>query len=225
MPSPRSRRGRRERAFLLRIEDIDTARCREEFVDAIFEDLHWLGLDWEEPVLRQSARGDAYRAALDRLDALGLTYPCFCTRKEIASEIARAIEAPQGPDGPVYPGTCRHLPREERDEKIAAGLAYALRLDVCEGRRTDRSARLRGIGCRPQGRVRRHRREPAAVRRHRAGEEGHAGGLSPRRRGRRRRPGRDPGHPRQTICSRRPMCSFCCRRCWICRRPATPITA
>jgi glutamyl-Q tRNA(Asp) synthetase len=96
--------------FLLRIEDIDTARCREAFVGAIFEDLHWLGLTWEEPVLRQSARGDAYHAALDELERLGLLYPCFCTRKEIADEIARAATAPHGPDGPIYPGTCRHLP-------------------------------------------------------------------------------------------------------------------
>ncbi|MEI9885674.1 MAG: tRNA glutamyl-Q(34) synthetase GluQRS [Rhizomicrobium sp.] len=125
--------------FLLRIEDIDTARCREEFVDAIFEDLDWLGLAWEEPVLRQSNRSDAYRAALRRLD--GLTYPCFCTRKEIAEEIAHAIEAPHffdlaapqpGPDGPIYPGTCRHLSPQERARKIAGGALYALRLDAAK---------------------------------------------------------------------------------------------
>lgn len=116
--------------FLLRIEDIDTARCREEFVAAIFEDLRWLGLTWEEPVLRQSQRGQAYRAALNRLD--GLTYPCFCTRKEIADEIARAAEAPYGPDGPIYPGTCRHLPPGESAAKIAAGTPHALRLDAAK---------------------------------------------------------------------------------------------
>jgi glutamyl-Q tRNA(Asp) synthetase len=116
--------------FLLRIEDIDTARCRAQFVDAIFEDLHWLGLSWEEPVLRQSARGDAYRAALDDLD--GLTYPCFCTRGEIADEIARAAQAPHGPDGPIYPGTCRHLSDAERRQKIASGAPFALRLDAAK---------------------------------------------------------------------------------------------
>jgi glutamyl-Q tRNA(Asp) synthetase len=116
--------------FLLRIEDIDTTRVREEFVDAIFEDLAWLGLRWEEPVLRQSTRFDAYRASLARLDAQGLLYPCFCTRKEIAEEISRASEAPHGPEGPLYPGTCRHLPDVERKSRIASGASYALRLDV-----------------------------------------------------------------------------------------------
>ena len=118
--------------FLLRIEDLDTARCRPQFVDAIFEDLRWLGLDWEEPVLRQSARAEAYRAALEALADRGLTYPCFCTRKEIADEIARAVEAPHGPDGPIYPGTCRRLSVSARAEKVAAGTAYALRLDAAK---------------------------------------------------------------------------------------------
>ncbi|MGZ5938162.1 MAG: glutamate--tRNA ligase family protein, partial [Rhizomicrobium sp.] len=107
--------------FLLRIEDIDTARCREEFVEAIFEDLGWLGLSWEQPVVRQSDRASAYRAALQKLDAAGLLYPCFCTRKDIADEIARAVEAPHGPDGPLYPGTCRHISEQRRHERIAAG--------------------------------------------------------------------------------------------------------
>jgi glutamyl-Q tRNA(Asp) synthetase len=116
--------------FLLRIEDLDQGRAREEFVTAIFEDLHWLGLQWPEPVLRQSARMAAYKHALDALRAAGLIYPCFCTRKDIADEIARASEAPYGPDGPLYPGTCRHLSPEERQSRIAAGAAYALRLDA-----------------------------------------------------------------------------------------------
>ena len=115
--------------FLLRIEDLDTARCRADFVAAIFEDLHWLGLGWEEPVLRQSERGAAYRAALHALARRHLLYPCFCTRKEIAEEIARAVEAPYGPDGPIYPGTCRHLSEDKRAARIAAGTPYALRLD------------------------------------------------------------------------------------------------
>jgi glutamyl-Q tRNA(Asp) synthetase len=116
--------------FILRIEDLDTARCREEFVEAIFEDLHWLGFVWPEPVLRQSERAAAYQAALRKLDALGLTYPCFCTRKDIAAEIARASEAPSGPDGPIYPGTCRNLTQTERDARLASGVPHALRLDV-----------------------------------------------------------------------------------------------
>jgi glutamyl-Q tRNA(Asp) synthetase len=116
--------------FIVRIEDIDASRVREEFVGAIFEDLAWLGLRWEEPVLRQSTRFDAYRAALKKLDARGLLYPCFCTRAEIAVEIARASEAPHGPEGPHYPGTCRHLNAQERAARVASGAQYALRLDV-----------------------------------------------------------------------------------------------
>jgi len=116
--------------FLLRIEDIDRTRCRPEFEDAIYEDLAWLGLQWETPVLRQSERFDAYRAALDKLESEELLYPCFCTRAEIAAEVARAIEAPHGPEGPVYPGTCRHLGDAERRERTQSGTPYALRLDA-----------------------------------------------------------------------------------------------
>jgi len=116
--------------FILRIEDLDTARCREAFVEAIFEDLLWLGIDWAEPVLRQSERMAAYQTALHKLDALGLTYPCFCTRKDIAAEIARAAEAPSGPDGPIYPGTCRNLTKTEQDARISSGVSHAIRLDV-----------------------------------------------------------------------------------------------
>ncbi len=118
--------------FLLRIEDIDRARCRSEFEAAIFEDLAWLGLSWEQPVLRQSARSDAYRAALDRLAARGLLYPCFCTRKDIADEIARAGAAPHGAEGPLYPGICRALPEDARRERIAAGVPHVLRLDTAK---------------------------------------------------------------------------------------------
>jgi glutamyl-Q tRNA(Asp) synthetase len=116
--------------FLLRIEDIDLVRARPEFEAAIYEDLGWLGLRWEEPVLRQSTRFAAYRAALDQLDSQGLLYPCFCTRAEIAAEIARASEAPHGPDGALYPGICRSLDAETRATRIASGTPYALRLDV-----------------------------------------------------------------------------------------------
>ena len=90
--------------FLLRIEDIDTARCRPEWEAAIFDDLQWLGLQWEKPVLRQSDRLPLYRAAVGRLMAMGMAYACTCSRADIRD----ALTAPQeGPDGPVYPGTCR----------------------------------------------------------------------------------------------------------------------
>ena len=118
--------------FIMRIEDIDATRCKPEFEAAIFEDLAWLGLDWEKPVLRQSERFGSYRAALDRLEAQGLLYPCFCTRKEIADEIAQASEAPRGPEGPLYPGTCRPLSKSERKTKIESGVPYGLRLDVAK---------------------------------------------------------------------------------------------
>ena len=121
--------------FLLRIEDIDAGRCKPEFEAAIMEDIAWLGLRFEQPVLRQSARMAAYREALDRLEARGLLYACFCTRKEIAAEIARSVEAPHGPDGPLYPGTCRALDAVERKRKVAAGEAYALRLDAAKAAR------------------------------------------------------------------------------------------
>jgi glutamyl-Q tRNA(Asp) synthetase len=118
--------------FLLRIEDIDQARCKPEFETAIFGDLSWLGLDWDTPVLRQSERSDAYRNALDRMDADGLTYPCFCTRKEITDEIAGAASAPHGAEGPLYPGTCRTLSAAARGARIASGLPHALRLDAAK---------------------------------------------------------------------------------------------
>ncbi len=116
--------------FLLRIEDIDPGRCRPEFIAGIEEDLAWLGLDWERPVRRQSDHLDDYRAALARLDGMGLLYPCFCTRKDIADEVARAGHAPHGPDGVLYPGLCRSLPAAERAARMAGGEAFALRLDM-----------------------------------------------------------------------------------------------
>lgn len=116
--------------FLLRIEDIDLTRCRPEFTTAIFEDLRWLGLTWEEPVRQQSQHFSDYAVALDSLRQRGLLYPCFCTRKQIQAEIAAAGQAPHGFEGAVYPGTCRHLSASERETRMAAGEAYALRLDI-----------------------------------------------------------------------------------------------
>jgi len=115
--------------FLLRIEDIDRPRCRPEYEAAIYEDLHWLGLDWPEPVLRQSDNLPAYGAALDRLTALGLVYPCSCTRTDIRAALSAPQEGAEpvfGPDGPVYPGTCRGRPMADR----APG--DALRLDMAK---------------------------------------------------------------------------------------------
>ena len=116
--------------FLLRLEDIDGSRARPEYEAALFDDLAWLGLEWEQPVRRQSDHFDDYRGALKQLDAQGLLYPCFCTRREIQDEIARAGHAPQGPDGPLYPGTCQSLDANQRADRIASGAPYALRLDV-----------------------------------------------------------------------------------------------
>lgn len=118
--------------FLIRLEDIDATRARPEYEEAIFEDLAWLGLSWEKPVRRQSDHFEDYRAALGQLETKGLLYPCFCTRREIQDEIARAGNAPQGPDGPLYPGTCRHLDADERQKRLTRGGAYALRLDVTQ---------------------------------------------------------------------------------------------
>ncbi|MGE3333023.1 MAG: tRNA glutamyl-Q(34) synthetase GluQRS [Rhodospirillaceae bacterium] len=119
--------------FLLRIEDIDRTRCRPEFETAIFEDLAWLGLTWETPVRRQSEHFETYSGALADLERRGLIYPCFCTRAEIQREIAGAASAPHmGPEGPVYPGTCRHLSSAEQQRRKNEGTPYALRLRVHE---------------------------------------------------------------------------------------------
>jgi glutamyl-Q tRNA(Asp) synthetase len=123
--------------FLLRIEDIDPGRSRPEFVQAIFDDLAWLGLSWDGPVLFQSQRLSLYAAALERLRAHDLVYPCFCTRKAIQAEIAASASAPHprsapgtgGPDGALYPGTCRRLGAREWARRAAAE-PHAWRLDM-----------------------------------------------------------------------------------------------
>lgn len=115
--------------FLLRHEDIDGSRVREEFYQGIEEDLEWLGLTWDGKVLRQTERIPAYDTALAVLRERRLVYPCFCTRREIQEEWARMGAAPQGPEAPVYPGICRKLTAEEREEKMLAGVAFAWRLD------------------------------------------------------------------------------------------------
>jgi glutamyl-Q tRNA(Asp) synthetase len=116
--------------FLLRLEDIDATRCRPAYAAAILEDLAWLGLDWDGEVRVQSAHMAEYAAAIASLSARGLLYPCFCTRAEIAREIAAIGNAPHGPDGVLYPGTCRHLKAAERAARLARGEPHALRLDI-----------------------------------------------------------------------------------------------
>ncbi len=116
--------------FLLRIEDIDSTRCKPEFTDGILEDLAWLGLSWEEPVRVQSQHLDDYAEALANLEKRGFIYPCFCTRREILDEIAAAGGAPHGAEGPVYPGTCKRLTEAECQAKRENGDAFALRLDA-----------------------------------------------------------------------------------------------
>jgi glutamyl-Q tRNA(Asp) synthetase len=120
--------------FLLRIEDIDSTRCRPEFEAAIYEDLAWLGLSWETPVRRQSEHFSRYRDAIEKLSAQGLIYPSFESRAEIARLVAeREITGPwpRDPDGaPLYPGAAKSLSAGERQRLIESGLPYALRLDM-----------------------------------------------------------------------------------------------
>ena len=112
--------------FHLRIEDIDGTRSRREHVAGIVADLGWLGVAWDGDIIFQSARLDAYDAALERLKAMGLLYPCFCTRADIQA----SLTAPHGPEGPVYPGTCRGMGAAEQARRIGAGQAHAWRIDM-----------------------------------------------------------------------------------------------
>jgi len=158
----RAARGR----LLLRIEDIDTTRCRPEFEQAIYEDLAWLGLSWETPVRRQSEHFDAYRDALARLTALGLVYPSFESRAEIAQLIRdreRDAPWPRDPDGaPIYPGKRDSLSDAERRRRMDNGEPHALRLDMAAA--IDRTEPLSWIegGADPQGESRIITADPAA---------------------------------------------------------------
>src|SRR6201995_2670126 len=120
--------------LLLRIEDIDPTRCRPEFEAAICEDLAWLGISWETPGRRQSEHFGEYRRALEKLSALGLVYPSFESRTEIARLVAEREAKgawPRDPDGaPLYPGNAKRLSPEERTRQIESGVPYALRLDM-----------------------------------------------------------------------------------------------
>jgi len=122
--------------LLLRIEDIDSARCKPEFEQAIYEDLGWLGMVWEQPVRRQSKHLADYRAALEKLSALGLVYPSFESRAEIANLVAQRESLsdtpwPRDPDGaPLYPGFATQICAAERADLLARGQPYAMRLDM-----------------------------------------------------------------------------------------------
>jgi glutamyl-Q tRNA(Asp) synthetase len=119
--------------FLLRLEDIDPARCRPAYAEAIIEDLRWLGLHHDGQVRVQSGHLQAYRDILAALAARGLVYPCFCSRAAIAREVAGSAAAPHGPDGaPRYPGTCRGLPAASRAARLAEGAPHAWRLDMAQ---------------------------------------------------------------------------------------------
>ena len=127
--------------FLVRIEDIDIRRCRREYEQAILADLRWLGLDWDGAVRRQSDHFADYGRVLDQLAGQGLLYPCFCSRADIARELAESAAAPHGsldgperdgPDGPLYPGSCRRLTAAERRSRLAAGEEHCLRLDAAK---------------------------------------------------------------------------------------------
>lgn len=116
--------------FLLRFEDIDHTRVREEYYGAIERDLRWLGLRWDAPPLRQLERTEAHAGALEGLRATGCLYPCFCTRREIEAEVARMPSAPHGPEGALYPGSCRGLDEARRAQLLAEGRLPAWRLDA-----------------------------------------------------------------------------------------------
>ena len=182
--------------FLLRIEDIDPARGKPEFDRGILEDLSWLGLQWPEPVLRQSARMPAYARAAEALKAKGLLYPCFCSRREIA-----AAASATDPDGaPLYPGTCRRLQPRRSGGAAGARRACAMAAENRSGRRSRRSVdhrggsrerarRALGRNCRPACRS-------VALGRCRADPEGRAHKLPFERCRRRCRARRHACHPR-----------------------------
>jgi glutamyl-Q tRNA(Asp) synthetase len=117
--------------FLLRYEDIDITRVRDQYYTQIEDDLRWAGLTWELPVLKQKTRTKNYENAIEILKKNGVVYPCFCTRKDIQRELSNLTSAPHGPEGPLYPGTCKHLTKEETSAKIAQGIEPSWRLN-CE---------------------------------------------------------------------------------------------
>ncbi|MCF8476138.1 MAG: tRNA glutamyl-Q(34) synthetase GluQRS [Pseudolabrys sp.] len=152
--------------LLLRIEDIDPARCRPEYETAIYQDLNWLGLIWEQPVRRQSEHFAEYRAALGRLESMGVIYPSFESRAEIAAlaaERERQGPWPRDPDGaPLYPGEARSLSPAERARRIAAGAPYALRLDMAAALARTGPLDWAETGAGPQGETGTVKADPSA---------------------------------------------------------------
>ena len=148
---------REEGRFLLRFEDIDHTRVRPEYYEGIEEDLHWLGIAWDDDPIRQSDRLGSYQGALAQLRERGVLYPCFCTRRNINEEISRIANAPHGPEGPLYPGTCRALGKSERADRIAAGESHAWRLDPA------RAAECTGALSFEDDRLGSHRVDPALL--------------------------------------------------------------
>ncbi len=117
--------------MLLRMENIDTARCRPEFETGIREDLAWLGVAWDTPVRRQSDHFADYAEAMERLERRGLVYPCFCSRGDIMAAVAGRASWPADPDGtPLYPGTCKHLSPGQRRRRLDSGERASMRLDM-----------------------------------------------------------------------------------------------
>jgi glutamyl-Q tRNA(Asp) synthetase len=152
--------------LLLRIEDIDTTRCRPEFEAAVFEDLAWLGIEWETPVRRQSRHLSVYREAIGRLMDQGLVYPAFESRAEMSRLVAQKDGAgawPRDPDGvPIYPGAAKLLPHGERERLLQSGKPYALRLDMAAACRRAGEAPWTEQGAGPGGETGRIKADPAA---------------------------------------------------------------
>ncbi len=115
---------------LLRIEDIDQRSCAPQWVELMYEDLAWLGIEFDGEVMVQSHRWEVYARALEQLRSMGILYPCFCTRGEIKAQIAEMGRAPHSALGYLYPGTCRHLTPEQIEEKMAAGIPHAWRINM-----------------------------------------------------------------------------------------------
>lgn len=149
--------------FLLRIDDLDHTRCRPQFERAIYEDLAWLGLNFELPVRRQSDHFPEYARAIETLRAQGLLYPCFCTRANIAAEIQAIANAPQGPEGPLYPRTCLALSAGERRTLIESGRPFAWRLDTEKAAKTAGPLDFLEHGAGPLGEVGRITADPGLL--------------------------------------------------------------
>ena len=200
--------------FLLRIEDIDPVRCRPEFEAAMFEDLEWLGIAWEQPVRRQSEHLDAYSDGLKRLEHEGLIYSAFESRSQIKAlvQVKDKISAwPRDPDnGPLYPGEAKSMPPDERRAKIKSGVPYVLRLDMVAA-----SARVSNLSWNEQG----------------AGPDGESGEVAAKPEqwgdvilGCKETPTSyhlsvviDDALQGVTTCSGRPACIACFRNCSACR--------